>query len=79
MALWHFISLSNCHGYVPEYTLPVTEETVAVVLIDTVFVVCLSSSVPTFSFAWSFFISTVNKDALSGEDVAEVVFVLNIM
>ena len=56
----------------PEYTVPVTEETVAVVLIDTVFVVCLSSSV-------SFFISTVNKDALSGEDVADVVFVLNIM
>ena len=63
----------------PEYTVPVTEETVAVVLIDTVFVVCLSSSVPKFSFDWSFFVSTVNKDALSGEDVAEVVFVLNIM
>ena len=61
-----------------EYTVPVTEETVAVVLIDTVFVVCLLSSVPTFSFNGSF-ISTVNKDALSGEDVAEVVFVLNIM
>ena len=63
----------------PDYTVPVTEETVAVVLIDTVFVVCLSCSVPTFSSDGSFFISTVNKDALSGEDVAEVVFVLNIM
>ena len=56
----------------PEYTVPVTVEIVAVVLIDTVFVVCLSSSV-------SFFISAINEDALSGEDVAEVVFVLNIM
>jgi hypothetical protein len=57
--------------------LTVTEETVAVVLIDTVFVVCLSSSVPTFSSDGSFFILTVNKDALSGEDVADVVLVLN--
>ena len=78
--MWNFLNSSYIiFGYVPEYTVPVTEETVAVVLIDTVFVVCLSSSVPTFSFDGSFFISTVIKDALSGEDVAEVVFVLNMM
>ena len=47
-------------------------------IICSVFVVCLLSSVSTFSFDGSF-ISTVNEDALSGEDVAEVVFVLSIM